>query len=111
VELDDGLYNIRLHSGYECGISIVYISWTLLILHIRAKGRFRAPPNGDILLSAINPKRQLMEPYMLHHLSTPLAEFLSPILELLETLLANTRTDVDETCLEVFELDRADLVH
>lgn len=44
-------------------------------------------------------------------LATPFAEFLCPILELLETLFTDTRPDVDQTCFEVHELYRPNLVH
>lgn len=43
--------------------------------------------------------------------TTSLTKFLRPLLEFLETLLADTRSDIDQTGLEIFELNRSNLVH
>jgi len=42
---------------------------------------------------------------------TPLTKLVSPVLELLQPLLTDTRSDIDETVFEVGEGDRTDLIH
>lgn len=44
-------------------------------------------------------------------LTTALTKLLGPVLEFLKTLLANRRSDIDQTRFEVFEPYRSDVVH
>ena len=89
-------YNITNNSN----ISLVFVSTY----------RYLPPLPPSFLLTPF-PLPSQKQPDDKYPLTTPLTELFSPILKLLQTLRADTRSNVDQTSFEIFKVNGPDFIH